>query len=396
MMKIGLLTGGGDVPGLNAAIASAQAEAGATHISLLGFIKGWEGVLKNESVDLTSSPVNPSIGGTILKSSRVNINKIKDGPEIILGRMKENQLQGLIVIGGEDTLSNAFFLPGFPQVLMAKTIDNDVGRIDSKGSPAEGARILNHFTIGFPTAAEKISSFVSLRNGLRTTAYSHERIIIVEAMGMHTGWLALAAAMGEPDFILIPEFPIDYEYFLDILIKRYKEQEHVIAVISEGAGWSGGGYVHAEKDEIEEFEHPRFGGAAEALKTRLKKDLMRYFPARNVNSINPSYLYRSGAPNALDRQWASRLGASAVRVLAEGLRQPVFLSIQKRAGDYEIEKIALNRFASMADLHRFVDDRFYNSREFRISELGRNYISSIVPEIPPEEAYLKFLRPKKR
>jgi 6-phosphofructokinase 1 len=201
--------------------------------------------------------------------------------------------------------------------------------------------------------------------------------------------------MGEPDFILIPEVPIDYERFLDILIKRYQEQKHVIAVISEGARWSGGGYVHAEKDEIEEFEHPRFGGAAEALKARLKQDLAKYIPTRNLNSLNPSYLYRSGAPNALDKHWASRLAASAVRLLAEGLRQPVFLSIQKRAGDYEIDKIALSTFASMADLHRFVDDRFYNSREFRISELGRNYISSIVPEIPPEEAYLKFLRPKK-
>jgi 6-phosphofructokinase len=394
MMKIGLLTGGGDVPGLNSVIASAQAEAGLARVSLLGFIKGWEGVLKNEFVDLTSSSVDPSIGGSILKSSRVNIKKIKNGPEVIQGRLKENGLEGLIVIGGEDTLSNAFSLPDFPQVLIAKTIDNDVGRIDSKGGPADEVRILNHFTIGFPTAAEKISSFVSLRNGLRTTAYSHERIMIVEAMGMHTGWLALAAAMGGADFMVIPEFPLDYGDFRDRLMQKYQEQKNVIAVISEGALWSEGGYVHAEKDGIEEFEHPRFGGAAEALGARLKQDLAGCLPTRYLNSLNPSYLYRSGAPNALDRECASSLGARAVRDLAAGLPHPVFLSIQKREGNYEIESVPLNKFASMADLHRFVDDRFYNPREYQVSEFGRNYLSSIIPEIPPDEAYLKFLRSK--
>jgi 6-phosphofructokinase 1 len=213
-------------------------------------------------------------------------------------------------------------------------------------------------------------------------------------MGMHAGWLALASALGEPDFVLLPEFPIEYNPFLDLLIKKYQKEKHVIVVISEGARWIGGGYVHAEKDEFEEFEHPRFGGAADALKTKLKQDLTKYFPTRNINSVNPSYLYRSGAPNALDRQCASRLGVKAVRDLLEGLSRPTFLSVQKTETDYEIDSIPLNRFASIAELHRFVDDRFYDPQEFRISEYGRNYISSIVPEIPREEAYLEFLRSK--
>jgi 6-phosphofructokinase 1 len=390
MKKLGILTGGGDVPGLNAVIHAAQEKAISLNISLIGFLKGWEGILKNEFIDLTQSSVDPAIGGTVLKSSRLNINKIKDGPEIALNNLAKNHLNGLIVMGGEDALSNAFFLKGFPQALIAKTIDNDVGHINLDQGKLDWTCITNYFTIGFPTAAEKISTFVSLKDGLRTTAYSHERIIIIESMGMHAGWLALSSAMGEPDFILIPEFPIDYEYLLEKIISRYKEQKHLIIVISEGARWKDGTHVHAVKDEIEEFEHPCFGGAAEALKKRLKEDLSQYFPTRNINAVNPSYLYRSGAPNALDRKWASKLGEMSVRVLTEGANRSFFLSIQKKESDFHIVDIPLSKFHSIQDLHRFVDTRFYDEHEFQISEIGRDYLAPIIPKIPSNEAYGKF------
>ena len=118
--------------------------------------------------------------------------------------------------------------------------------------------------------------------------------------------------------------------------------------------------------------------------------MSQYFPTRNINAVNPSYLYRSGAPNALDRKWASQLGEMSVRVLAEGPSQPFFLSIQKQESDYYLIDIPLNKFRSIQDLHRFVDVRFYNEHEFQISKVGLDYLAPIIPKIPSNEAYGKF------
>lgn len=385
--SIGILTGGGDAQSLNAVIAGAKKRAKANNIELVGIIKGWEGAARANYVDLSRVSINPQIGGTILKSSRVNISKIKNGFEIILDNFHKYKISGLIVIGGEDTLSNTFYIQSFPQILISKTIDNDVGKIEDKGEELKFENIINYFTLGFPTAAEKISSFVSLKEGLRTTAYSHERIIIVESMGMTAGWLALSSGMGFPDFIIIPEFPLNYDLLLDKLIKRYESQKHIIIVVAEGAKWSNGSYIYAEKDEIEDFDHLRFGGSSEALKIRLKKDLAKYFNTRNINSVNPSYLYRSGAPNDLDRHWAKRLGEEAVKYLSEGMDKSIFLSIQKDNSRFKIKDIPLSSYSSIDELHRFVDARFYNPQEFQLTEKGREYLRNIVKEFPLEKEY---------
>ncbi|MDR3611416.1 MAG: 6-phosphofructokinase, partial [Ignavibacteriaceae bacterium] len=185
--RIGILTGGGDVAPLNSVIASALEKSKENGIELLGFVKGWQGVLDGNYVKLSDARFGSRIGGTILKSSRVNLHKIDEPEKKITENLEKHKIDGLIVIGGEDTLSNSLLLRNIPQVLISKTIDNDVGINNNKG-------IVNYFTLGYPTAAEKISSFVSLSEGLRTTAYSHERIIIVESMGMHAGWLALGSS----------------------------------------------------------------------------------------------------------------------------------------------------------------------------------------------------------
>jgi 6-phosphofructokinase len=385
--KIGILTSGGDVQSLNTVIAAAKNKAKIEQAELVGIIKGWEGALKANYIDLSKVSINPQIGGTIIKSSRVNIAKVENGPQVVLNNFQNSNITGLIVIGGEDTLSNAFFIQTFPQILISKTIDNDVGKIEGGDKKFRLDTIINYFTLGFPTAAEKISSFVSLKEGLRTTAYSHERIIIVESMGMHTGWLALSSAMGFSDFIIIPEFPLDYDLFMDKVIKRYESQKHMIIVIAEGAKWKNGSYVYKEKDEIEDFDHPRFGGSAQALKIRLKKDLAKYFNTRNINSVNPSYLYRSGAPNDLDRHWAKRLGEIAIDYFSKGMEESIFLSIQRENSEFKIKDIPLSKFKSTDELHRFVDKRFYNSQEFQITELGRKYLRNIVKEIPLEKEY---------
>ena len=212
--------------------------------------------------------------------------------------------------------------------MISKTIDNDVGRIDREGDIGPGS-FFNYFTLGFPTAADKVASFVSWQEGLRTTAYSHERIMVVESMGMHAGWLALASGMGRPDFIVIPEFPVSYEKLLGKIIDRYEKQRHVIVVVAAGARWDDGSYIRAEKDELEDFDHPRFGAAA-AVVGRLKKDLKGRFDTRNINAVNPSYLYRSGAPNAVDKRAATALGEKAVRILAGRAGNRSFSAYKKK------------------------------------------------------------------
>jgi 6-phosphofructokinase 1 len=385
--RIGILTGGGDVPPLNAVIAAAAAEAESLGVELIGFIRGWRGVLDNDWVSLSGCEVPSRVGGTILKSSRVNIGKTDGGPDRALRVFADLGLSGLIVIGGEDTLSNAFFLGSIPRALISKTIDNDVGATGSPEAAFEPEQILNYFTLGFPTAAEKIVSFVSLREGLRTTAYSHERIIIVESMGMSAGWLALASGLGDPDLVIIPEFPVDIEALAARIFEIYARQKHVVIVVAEGAKWKDGTYLQAAEDKNTDFGHPRFGGSSGVLRDKLKNLLSGKVDTRNINAVNPSYLYRSGAPNALDALWAETLGKRAVRVLAEGTIGPNLLTIQKsEEGFYTAEK-PISEFGSIEELHRKVDRRFYDPAGFVISEEGRRYMKEIIREIPNDPSY---------
>lgn len=373
--RIGILTGGGDVQPLNAVIASAIESAKGNNFQLIGFKRGWQGVLEKESVALNNKILDRTIGGTILKSSRVNLTKIKGGVELVKKNVDEIGLDGLIVIGGEDTLSNSFCLKDVPQVLISKTIDNDVGI-------ADGRKVVNYFTLGHPTAAEKISSFVSLSEGLRSTAYSHERIIVVESMGMHAGWLALSSSMGHPDFIIIPEFTLDYSNFLDKVVEKYGEQKDLIIVIAEGARWSDGSYISADESEKDSFGHPRFKGAANLLAEKMKKDLKKFFDTRNVNSVNPSYLYRSGRPNKLDLSAAAKLGRAAVNYFKSGGNNTVLLTTNFKDGKLVTGSYSLSGVSNIDDLHRFVTERFYDPRTMNTTKEGKKYISNIVTEFP--------------
>ena len=380
-----MLTGGGDVPPLNAVIASAKQVALERNIELFGFIKGWSGVIESHYINLTKTNFNPLIGGTILKTSRVNLNKIAGGTEQVLQNIKKLDLDGLIVVGGEDTLSNSFILRDLPQVLIPKTIDNDVGTINPSREAILPESIINYFTLGFPTAAKKISSFVSLKEGLRTTAYSHERIIVVESMGMHAGWLALSSCMGHPDFIIIPEFLVDFVRIMNMILEKYESQKNVIIVVAEGARFDNGSYISADENEKDDFGHPRFKGSAETLASKLKEDLKKHFDTRNVNGINPSYLYRSGAPSDLDLEWASKLGKEAVTLLSDGLERPVFLTIRKEARGFSTAPYPLSNMESIEEFHRFVDERFYRPDDYSVTEEGKKYLAEIVEEIREEE-----------
>lgn len=378
--RIGILTGGGDVPPLNAVIASAREASLGHHIELIGFLQGWSGLIENQHVELSGININPLIGGTILKSSRVSLEKTLGGIEKAKENFNRLGLDGLIVIGGEDTLSNSFNLPDIPQVLISKTIDNDVGIIRQSENRNGVGEIINYFTLGFPTAARKISSFVSLREGLRTTAYSHERIIVVESMGMHAGWLALSSSMGHPDFIVIPEFPLNYERFVAEVFGRYQRQKHIIIVVAEGARFNNGSYISVDEGEKDDFDHPRFKGSAETLAKKLKGDLTKYFDTRIVNAVNPSYLYRSGIPLDLDLRWAERLGREAVNLLSRQAEKRIFLTIKKKEKGFSIAPYPLSDVKSIDEIHRFVSETFYNQDEYTVTPEGKKYLSEIVPE----------------
>jgi 6-phosphofructokinase 1 len=380
--KIGILTGGGDVSPLNAVLAGASKAAARYGIELIGFLKGWEGILENRYVSLRTTMINPIIGGTILKSSRINLSSVPGGSASAVSTFKRMGLSGLIVIGGEDTLSNSFLLKEFPQVLISKTIDNDVGVFPDDRPRVDMRKIINYFTLGYPTAAAHIANFVSLPFGMRSTAYSHERIIIVEAMGMHAGWLALASSIGSPDFIVIPEFPLDYEVFKELVAQKYRDQRHVIAVIAEGARWKNGTYVSANENEKDNFGHPRFIGSAKVLAERLRKDLDHRFDTRNINFVNPSYLYRSGPPNILDLRYAQALGKKAVQLLAKNLDLPSLLTVQKNSTAFDVVPYSLSSVGGMEELHRYVSRTLYSEEQFAVTREGKRYLSYIVSALP--------------
>ncbi len=376
--RIGILTGGGDVPPLNAVIGSAYRQAESVGVDLVGIARGWQGLFEMDLVDLSRLSIDLSIGGTVLKSSRVNLNKVDGSRGQIQRALSRLGLDGLIVVGGEDTLSNAFLFRDVPQVLISKTIDNDVG-INEPGE------IVNYFTLGYPTAAQKISSLVSLKEGLRTTAYSHERIMVVESMGMHAGWLALASSMGHPDFIIIPEFPLNYDLLMEKVVERYRKERNVLIVVSEGARWENGEYISADESEKDNFGHPRFKGGAESLAKRLKTDLKKHFDTRNVNAVNPSYIYRAGKPNQLDYNSAILLGKEGVDLFSNGISEPVLLTISDGKDGFKAETIDLRGQTGIDKFHRFVDSRYYDPAEFQITPEGKSYLSKIVSEVDEVE-----------
>jgi len=371
-MRLGILTGGGDVAPLNAVISSVINRCNRHSIELIGYLRGWEGVLEDNWIKLNDFKIDPDIGGTFLKSSRVNLKKTENGPETVIHNLEKQSIDGLIVVGGEDTLSNALLIKNFPKVLLSKTIDNDVG-LYNDGS------FLNTFTLGYPTAAEKIASFVSLEEGIRTTAWSHERIMVVESMGMHAGWLALASSSGNPDFIIIPEFPLDFEKFREKVISKYKEKNHVIIVVSEGAKWKNGHYISADELEKDSFGHPRFIGTAQVLTKHLKESLKKDFDTRNVNFINPSYLYRSGRPNTVDKMMAIRMGVTAVDHLNNSIETIFIYSDLTGDSCFETCKYNFNNLTDIEEFHRFVDDTLYDPVLMNITPRGEIYFNSFVP-----------------
>lgn len=302
-MRIGVLTGGGDCPGLNAVIRSVVRK-GIDHYgdAVIGFRDGWRGVLEDSCEELTIESTRGILprGGTILGSSRTNPYKREDGVRRVRDALHSHNLDGLIAIGGEDTLGAASRLheEGVNVIGVPKTIDNDLGGTD--------------VTFGFDTALHVASEAI---DRLHTTAESHNRILIVEVMGRNAGWIALHAGVaGGADVILIPEIPFDIDEVCRLIRRRHARGRYFsIVVVAEGAVPKEGTAMTLETGQLDEFGHPRLGGIGHRLEREI--EARTGFETR---ATVLGHVQRGGSPTAFDRVLATRLGLAAIDAAHEG------------------------------------------------------------------------------
>lgn len=307
-MRIGILTGGGDAPGLNAAIRAAARRAFQKGFQVSGIKNGWAGLLGQGDIeDLTPAGVRGILpmGGTILGTSRTNPMKEKDGIARVVAVLQRYGIDGLVAIGGDDTLSVAAAMSeaGFRVVGVPKTIDNDLAVTD--------------FCIGFDTA---VGVVVEALDRLHTTASAHHRVMVVEVMGRDTGWVAMVGGLaGGADLIIIPEFPLSLDQVVEHLHRRRGEgKDFSIIVIAEGVKMrelEPAAEATAAAEKRDAFGHIQLAkqGVGEALSSRIEEKTG--FETR-VTVLG--HLQRGGSPSPVDRIWATHLGVAATDLLAAG------------------------------------------------------------------------------
>ena len=300
-MRIGVLTGGGDCPGLNAVIrATVRKGVGVHGHEFLGYRDGWRGPLEGESRPLGIPEVRGILprGGTILGSSRTNPLKVENGVERIVENLRRDGVDGLIAIGGEDTLGVAseLFRRDVNVVGVPKTIDNDLGATD--------------YTFGFDTAVNIAMEAV---DRLHTTAESHHRVLIIEVMGRHAGWIAFHAGLaGGANVILIPELPFDIERVCAYIERRFGSQYSPIIVVAEGA-LPIGGIPEAAEAQTDAFGHLRLGGIAHWLEGEIERRT-----GKEARATVLGHVQRGGTPTAFDRVLATRFGLHAIDAANDG------------------------------------------------------------------------------
>jgi len=299
-MKVAVLTGGGDCPGLNPVIRAVVRKSALLNYETIGIRYGWKGLIEKECVPLNLRAVSGILhkGGTILGTSRTNPYKKEGGAELVKKNLNELGIDALVAIGGEDTLGVATRLSkeGLNVVGVPKTIDNDLSATD--------------FTFGFDTAVNIVMESI---DRLHTTAESHNRIIVVEVMGRHAGWIATYAGIaGGADYILIPEDAIDVSEVCDSIKKRHARGKNFsIIVVSEGAAFKDESLTTQEK-KLDEFGHVRLGGIGETLGKIIEKQTG--FETR-VTVLG--HIQRGGSPSAFDRVLGTRFGVKAVELIKD-------------------------------------------------------------------------------
>jgi len=300
-MKVGILSGGGDAPGINAVIR-AVVRKGFQHYrdEIVGIKDGWRGLLEGEflPLDLKSASGILPRGGSILGTSRTNPFKQENGARKILKNAKKTGIEAVVVIGGEDTLSVAYKMGefGLKCIGVPKTIDNDLPGTD--------------YTFGFNTA---VTIATEALDRLHTTAEAHHRVMILEVMGRYTGWIALEAGLaGGADVILIPEKPFDVKEVCEYIKRRQERGRNFsIIVVAEGTKPKGGAEI-VYSESVDEFGHIRLGGVGYYLGKEIEKCL-----GIETRVVVLGHLQRGGSPTAFDRILATRFGIAAIDLVHE-------------------------------------------------------------------------------
>ena len=307
-MRVGVLTGGGDCPGLNAVIR-AVVRKGCFHYEdqFVGFLEGWRGLLEDKSMPLDLSSVGGILprGGTILRTSRTNPAKKPDGLEKCVTTLQKHNVEALIAIGGDDTLSVAqkLYAKGVKVVGVPKTIDNDLAGTD--------------YTFGFDTAVNIATEAI---DRVHTTAEAHNRVMVVEVMGRNAGWIAMYSGIaGGADVILIPEQPFDIEKVAETIRLRHGRGRYFsIVVAAEGAKFSTELDPRHDASVVQdvgkdEFGHARLGGIGNILAREIER--LTGFETRTVVL---GHIQRGGSPSAFDRMLATRYGLGAIDMVHRG------------------------------------------------------------------------------
>ena len=298
--RLGILTGGGDCPGLNAVIRAVTRRSLDRGLDVVGFRDGWKGLIERNSQELGRQRISGILprGGTILGTSRTNPFKVESGADTVVANLRALEVDALVAIGGEDTLGVAARLyeeRELPVVGVPKTIDNDLSATD--------------YTVGFDTAVAICTEAI---DRLHTTAESHNRVMVVEVMGRHTGWIAVHSGIaGGADVILIPEQPTPIDEVCSLLDRRHQGgKDFSIVVVSEGYELEG----LADAGELDEFGHARFGlrGVGDALARQIES--RTGFETR-VTVLG--HVQRGGSPTPRDRVLATRLGLKAADLAYE-------------------------------------------------------------------------------
>lgn len=330
-MRIGILTGGGDCPGLNAAIRAVVKRGTAEHgCSIVGFRNGWEGVIAGDAIPLTRDDVSGILvhGGTMLGTARCHPHKRKGGIEAVHQTVEDEKLDGLICIGGDGTLKAASKVhdSGVPVIGIPKTIDNDVVGTDS--------------SIGFDTA---VSIATEAIDRLHSTAESHNRVMVVELMGRHCGWIAVTAGIaGGADIILAPEAPFDIEAIGKKIRHRHRYKDFSIVAVAEGA-IPAEGSEWSPSDTLDSKGNPVAGQIGQQVTRAIER--VTGFPTRLTVL---GYVQRGGVPTAADRLLATRFGSAAIDA-----------AVERNFGTFTAlrgEAIEMSDFSVMAGKTKFVPE----------------------------------------
>lgn len=343
MNKIGMITGGGDSPGINAALRAIVRKSKDEGMDVVGFKNGWAGLLEDDKEVLTRGDVSGilPVGGTFLGSSRTNPFSVQNGPEDVAKNYEKNDLDAIIAVGGDDTLGVAHKLRDYDinAVGIPQTIDNDLAETE--------------YSIGFSSALTQVMKAV---DQLHTTAYSHHRVMILEVMGRDSGWIALFGGLaGGADSILVPEEPFKVKDVKERIKVRESAGKHFsIVVISEGASPKGLDQQITRETGTDSFGHVKLGGIGHYLKDQL--DAILDMPIR-VTTL--AYLQRGGEPTAFDRLMATRCGISAVELCLEGEFDRMTAFDGSNVEPVSLEKVIANSPKSIDDDLLRMKDLFY-------------------------------------